>query len=82
MRQDKMNVSRFVVLAVLLIAQTGTAEAKAYKGAEVYSLESALYGRVCTRRFSYQGLQRVLSDRAKQTLPTGHVLCDCSAEFA
>ena len=50
-----MNVSRFVVLAVLLIAQTGTAEAKAYKGAEVYSRESALYGRMEMRMRMIRG---------------------------
>ena len=50
-----MKVSKFVVLAVLLIAQTGTAEAKAYKGAEVYSRESALYGRMEMRMRMIRG---------------------------
>src|SRR6188768_533989 len=50
-----MKLSRFVLLAILLIAPTGTAEAKAYKGAEVYSLASALYGRIELRMQMIRG---------------------------
>jgi endo-1,3-1,4-beta-glycanase ExoK len=50
-----MKLSRFVLLAILLIAPTGTAEAKAYKGAEVYSLASALYGRIEVRMQMIRG---------------------------
>ena len=50
-----MNVSRFAVLVTVLVAQTGMAEAKAYKGAEVYSLESALYGRMEMRMRMIRG---------------------------
>ena len=37
------------------LAQTGTAEAKPYKGAEVYSLESVLYGRMEMRMRMIRG---------------------------
>src|SRR5262245_17562261 len=42
-------------LAALLLAQTTTAEAKAYKGAEVYSLQSVLYGRMEMRMRMIRG---------------------------
>ena len=41
-----MKWSTGALLAGVLVAQAGTAEAKAYKGAEVYSLPTFLYGRV------------------------------------
>jgi endo-1,3-1,4-beta-glycanase ExoK len=42
-------------VAALLFAATRTAEAKAYKGAEVYSLQSALYGRIELRMRMIRG---------------------------
>jgi endo-1,3-1,4-beta-glycanase ExoK len=53
--QDNMKVTRFAVLAILLIARSGTAEAKAYKGAEVFSLQSSLYGRMEMRMRMIRG---------------------------
>jgi endo-1,3-1,4-beta-glycanase ExoK len=50
-----MKTSRFALLAILLMARTGTAEAKVYKGAEVYSLESALHGRMEMRMRMIRG---------------------------
>ena len=50
-----MKLSRFAVLAVFLVVPTGTAEAKAYKGAEVYSLQSALHGRMEMRMRMIRG---------------------------
>ena len=50
-----MKMSRFALLAMLLIARTGTAEAKAYKGAEVYSVDSSLHGRMEMRMRMIRG---------------------------
>ena len=50
-----MKLSTCTVLAAALLAQTGTAEAKAYKGAEVYSLQSVLYGRMEMRMRMIRG---------------------------
>jgi len=50
-----MNVSRLAVLATVLVAQMGTAEAKAYKGAEVYSRQSVLHGRMEMRMRMIRG---------------------------
>ena len=50
-----MKLSRFAVLATVLAVQTGTAEAKVYKGAEVYSVESVTYGRMEMRMQMIRG---------------------------
>jgi endo-1,3-1,4-beta-glycanase ExoK len=50
-----MNASRFAVLVTVMAAQTGMAEAKAYKGAEVYSLQSVMYGRMEMRMRMIRG---------------------------
>jgi endo-1,3-1,4-beta-glycanase ExoK len=50
-----MNISRFAVLATVLAVQTGSAEAKPYKGAEIYSLESVTYGRMEMRMRMIRG---------------------------
>ncbi len=50
-----MKLSRFAVLATVLAVQTGTAEAKPYKGAEVYSVESVTYGRMEMRMQMIRG---------------------------
>jgi len=47
--------STCVLLAVTLLAHTGTAEAKAYKGAEVYSKTPVLYGRMEMRMRMMRG---------------------------
>ena len=52
---ENMNASRFALLAALLVARTRMAEAKAYKGAEVYSLQSALHGRMEMRMRMIRG---------------------------
>jgi beta-glucanase (GH16 family) len=43
------------LLTIVLLAQTGTAEAKALKGAEVYSLQSTLHGRIEVRMRMIRG---------------------------
>ena len=50
-----MKWSTCALLAGVLVAQAGTAEAKAYKGAEVYSLQSVLYGRMEMRMRMIRG---------------------------
>ena len=50
-----MKLSTCTVLAAVLLAQANTAEAKAYKGAEVYSLQSVLYGRMEMRMRMIRG---------------------------
>jgi len=39
-----MKLSTCALLTAALLAQTGTAEAKAYEGAEVYSLQMSFMG--------------------------------------
>ena len=50
-----MKFSTCALLTAVLLAQTRTAEAKAYKGAEVYSLQSVLYGRMEMRMRMIRG---------------------------
>ena len=50
-----MNLSRFAVLATVLVGQTGMAEAKVYKGAEIYSLDSVTHGRMEMRMRMIRG---------------------------
>src|SRR4051794_29191663 len=50
-----MKMSRFALIAALLVARTGTAEAKASKGAEAYWLQSALHGRMEMRMRMIRG---------------------------
>jgi beta-glucanase (GH16 family) len=50
-----MKLSTFALLAAVLLAQTTTANAKAYKGAEVYSRDSVLHGRVEMRMRMIRG---------------------------
>ena len=50
-----MKFSMCALLTGLLLAQTGTAEAKAYKGAEVYTIQSVLYGRMEIRMRMMRG---------------------------
>ena len=50
-----IKLSTCALLAGLLLAQTRTAEAKAYKGAEVDSLQSVLYGRMEMRMRMIRG---------------------------
>src|SRR6185369_4195431 len=50
-----MKFSTCTLFAALLLAQASTVEAKAYKGAEVYSLDSALYGRMEIRMRMIRG---------------------------
>jgi beta-glucanase (GH16 family) len=50
-----MKLSTCTILAAVLLAQANTAEAKAYKGAEVYSLQSVLYGRMEMRMRMIRG---------------------------
>jgi len=50
-----MKLSTCVLLTVALLAPTRTAAAKAYKGAEVYTLQSALYGRIEVRMRMIRG---------------------------
>ena len=50
-----MKPSICVLVAAALLAQPRTAEAKAYKGAEVYSLQSVLYGRMEMRMRMIRG---------------------------
>ena len=50
-----MKLSTCTVLAALLLTQAGTAEAKAYKGAEVYSAASVLHGRMEMRMRMIRG---------------------------
>jgi beta-glucanase (GH16 family) len=50
-----MKLSTCILLAALLLARAGTADAKAYKGAEVYSLQSVLYGRMEMRMRMIRG---------------------------
>jgi len=50
-----MKLSTCALLAVVLLAQATPAEAKAYKGAEVYSVQTALYGRMEMRMRMIRG---------------------------
>ena len=50
-----MKLSTCTLLAALLLAPARTAEAKAYKGAEVYSLQSVLHGRMEMRMRMIRG---------------------------
>ena len=50
-----MRLATCTFFAALLLTQTATAEAKAYKGAEVYSLQSVLYGRMEMRMRMIRG---------------------------
>jgi endo-1,3-1,4-beta-glycanase ExoK len=50
-----MRLSTGTLLGALLLAQTRTAEAKVYKGAEVYSRQSFLYGRMEMRMRMIRG---------------------------
>src|SRR3954471_11666703 len=50
-----MKLSTCTLLAAVLMAQANMAEAKAYKGAEVYSLQSVLYGRMEMRMRMIRG---------------------------
>src|SRR5436190_2983991 len=50
-----MKLSTCALLAAVLLAQATTAEAKAYKGAEVYSLQSVLHGRMEMRMRMIRG---------------------------
>ena len=50
-----MKLSTCTLLAAVLLARARTAEAKAYKGAEVYSLQSVLYGRMEMRMRMIRG---------------------------
>jgi beta-glucanase (GH16 family) len=50
-----MKWSTCALLAAVLLAQPRTAEGKAYKGAEVYSLQSVLYGRMEMRMRMIRG---------------------------
>ena len=50
-----MKLSTCAFLAVVLLAQTKTAEAKAYKGAEVYTIQSAFNGRIEVRMRMIRG---------------------------
>jgi beta-glucanase (GH16 family) len=50
-----MKSTTGAMLAALLLAQATTAEAKAYKGAEVYSVQSVLYGRMEMRMRMVRG---------------------------
>jgi beta-glucanase (GH16 family) len=50
-----MKLSTSTLLAALLLAQAGTAQAKAYKGAEVYSMQSFLHGRIEVRMRMIRG---------------------------
>ena len=52
---DRMKFRRARCLAALLLAPARTAEAKAYKGAEVYSLQSVLHGRMEMRMRMIRG---------------------------
>jgi len=55
MNSRTLSVPTVAVAAALILAQSGTAEAKAYKGAEVYSRQSALYGRIELRMRMVRG---------------------------
>ena len=50
-----MKWSTCAFLAGLALVQTTTAEAKAYKGAEVYSLQTVMYGRMEMRMRMIRG---------------------------
>jgi beta-glucanase (GH16 family) len=50
-----MKFSTCALLTAVLLAQTGTAEAKSYKGAEVYTIQTVLYGRVEIRMRMIRG---------------------------
>jgi endo-1,3-1,4-beta-glycanase ExoK len=50
-----MKLSTCTLLAVVLLTQTRTADAKAYKGAEVYSVPTVLYGRMEMRMRMIRG---------------------------
>ena len=50
-----MKLATSALLAAVLLAQTRTAEAKAYKGAEVYSLQTFMYGRMEMRMRMIRG---------------------------
>jgi endo-1,3-1,4-beta-glycanase ExoK len=50
-----MKISTCALLTAVLLMQTKTAEAKAYKGAEVYTLQTALNGRIEVRMRMIRG---------------------------
>jgi beta-glucanase (GH16 family) len=50
-----MKFATSALLAVVLLTQTKTADAKAYKGAEVYSIPTVLYGRMEMRMRMIRG---------------------------
>jgi MYXO-CTERM domain-containing protein len=50
-----MKLSTCAFLAAVLLARAGTADAKPYKGAEVFSLQSVLYGRMEMRMRMVRG---------------------------
>jgi endo-1,3-1,4-beta-glycanase ExoK len=50
-----MKLSTCAFLAAVLLTEAGTVEAKAYKGAEVYSLQGVLYGRMEMRMRMIRG---------------------------